>query len=35
LKGKENFYKFINGDALSSSLVANLKILAIDTPKVA
>jgi hypothetical protein len=34
LKGKENFHEFIDGDALSNTLMADLEILAIDAPEI-
>jgi hypothetical protein len=34
VQGKENFHELIDGDALSNTLMADLEILAIDTPEV-
>jgi hypothetical protein len=34
VQGKKNFHKLIDGDALSNTLMADLEILAIDTPEI-
>jgi hypothetical protein len=34
VQGKENIHEFIDGDALSNTLMADLEILAIDTPEI-